>query len=473
MFNHRLHTVCAVPIVLVVAAGCVMFASYPRRMASVRRQFVSGRAGSAADEVMRGRGLGRDPLCQLLERGMMLHGAGRYGPSSRAFLDAERVIGEFDDRAVVSARDTVSNVMTLVVNEKAVPYRGEGFERVLLNSYLALNYLMVGDLTGARVEVRKAYQRQQDEARRHERALDAARSRAASSSIDLDRGMREVRREYASSSRAAARVKNAYQNAFTYYISSVVYELGGEINDAYIDCKHAIELRPDATCVRRDLVRYAERLGFRDELAVWRKRFGDMDVPPEAHGSVLIVFEQGMMPAKEEVKLPIPTEFGILFMAFPAYRVRAGQGPAMDVSLDGTLIGRTQIMADIEGMAVRNLDDKLPVLFVKQMVRTTAKGVAAKQVYDEDRGAGIALSTLGTLVSEQADLRGWITLPRDIQVSRMWVRPGCRSVALDVAGAPLSHSGHVQVRVASAKTTVVNARYTGEHMYVSVSKPLG
>jgi len=452
------------------AAGCAMFSDYPRQMALVRQQFEAGAAVSAADALSNAR---QDPLCSLLERGMMLHGAGRYDASNKSFFGAERIITEFDERAVISARNTAAGAMTLVLNEKAAPYRGEGFERVLINTYLAFNHLMIGDLTGARVEVRKAYQRQQQEADRHIRALEEARAQASSNSIDLDGAMQEVGSRYGASSCAAERVQNAYQNAFTYYLSSVVYELNGEVNDAYIDCKAAIELRPDAGCVRRDLVRFAGRLGFRDELAVWTERFGDVTVPPEGYGSILVVFEQGMAPVKDEIKLPIPTEFGILFVALPTYTVYPVSSPAMDVSVDGQLLGRTQMMADIEGMAVRDLHDKLPVLFVKQAIRAAAKGIAAKQVYDDDRAAGILVSTLGTLITEQADLRGWITLPRDIQVSRVWVRPTVRAVTLNIAGTPLGSSGRIEVPVEPEKTTVVNARFTGRHLYVSVSEPLG
>ena len=463
----------AMVIAAYAAVGCTMFTSYPRRMESVRQRFETGAALPAADSLSGARRWGALPLCRQLERGMMLHSAGRFDASNESFFEAERVIAEFDDRAVISARDTAAAAMTLVLNEKAAPYRGEGFERVLVNTYLAFNFLMMGDLTGARVEVRKAYERQEQEADRHARALEEARAQASSNSINLDGGMQEVNRRYGTTSRVADRVQNAYQNAFTYYLSSVVYELNGEINDAYIDCKSAIELRPDASCVRRDLVRFAKRLGFRDELAVWREQFGDVTMPPEGHGSILVVFEQGMAPVKDEVKLPIPTEFGILFIALPTYNVYPGRGPTMDISVDGQLLGRTQMMADIEGMAVRNLHDKLPVLFVKQAIRTAAKGVAAKQLYDDDQVVGILVSTFGTLITEQADLRGWITLPRDIQVSRVWVQPTVRAVTLNIEGTPLAGSSKIEVPVEPEKTTVVNARFTGRHLYVSVSEPLG
>jgi len=467
----RMYMVRALAVIFVpAAAGCATFTDYPRQMAPVRRQFEAGAAVSAADALSNAR---QDPLCSLLERGMMLHGAGQCDASNKSLFGAERIITEFDERAVISARDATTGAMTFVLNEKAAPYRGQGFERVLVNTYMAFNFLIMGDLTGARVEVRKAYERQQQEADRHARALEQARVQASSNSIDLDGGIQEVNRRYGAANRAAERVQNAYQNAFTYYLSSVVYELNGEINDAYIDCKSAIELRPDASCVRRDLIRFARRLGFHDEVAAWRERFGDVTEPPEGYGSILVVFEQGMVPVKNEVKLPIPTEFGILFVALPTYNVYPGCGPTMDISVDGRLLGRTQMMADIEGMAARDLHDKLPVLFVKQAIRTAAKGIAAKQLYDDDQVAGILVSTFGTLITEQADLRGWITLPRDIQVSRVWVRPTVRAVRLNIEGTPLGSSGRVEVPVESEKTTVVNARFTGRHLYVSVSEPLG
>jgi len=452
-----------------VAAGCAALTNYPHRMAPIRRQFETGRALYAAGSLSEAVRRPADRLCEVLERGMMLHSVGRHDASIKSFFEAEQVVAEFDNRALISARGVTSDIMTLVLNERSAPYRGEGVERVLINTYLALDHMMTGDLTGSRVEVRKAYQRQQQETDRYARALQFA----SSESLNLDSVMRDAGNRFGSSHRAVPPAENAYRNAFMYYLSSIVYELNGELNDAYIDCKHAIELRPNATCIRRDLIRFAGYLGFDDELGEWKERFGDMTVPPAEYGSILVVFEEGMIPVKEERKLPIPTEFGILFMAFPAYRPSVGPVPTMDVSVDGMLLGRTQIMADIEGMSARNLDDKMPVLVAKHMVRSAVKGVAAKQVYDDDRDAGILLSTVGTLITEQADLRGWVTLPRDIQVTRTWVRPGRRSAVLSISGAPLSDSRKVNVQVETHRTTVVNARFTGRHLYVSVSRPLG
>ncbi len=62
-------------------------------------------------------------------------------------------------------------------------------------------------------------------------------------------------------------MKHSFQNAATFYLSGVVWEMLGERNDAYIDYKKALEIFPDNLFLQADVMRLGKRLGMRE---TWR-----------------------------------------------------------------------------------------------------------------------------------------------------------------------------------------------------------
>ena len=93
----------------------------------------------------------------------------------------------------------------LLTNDAIRAYSGEEFERVLIHYYRALNYHYLGDHQGALVECRKANLRLSDFAE-------------------------------------AAEYELSYANdAFMQYLTGLLYEAGGEVNDAYISYRDAVK----------------------------------------------------------------------------------------------------------------------------------------------------------------------------------------------------------------------------------------
>src|SRR6185503_7847510 len=136
---------------------------------------------------------GRDLLLYLLDLGLSLHSAGRYEESNQAFLKADK-IAEIKDYTSLSTEGA-----TLLTSENIKDYKGEDFEKVLINTYLAMNYALMGDYENALVEARRVNHK-------------------------LHLMVSEGQRKYK-------------QNAFARYLSAVLYEAEGEWNDAYIDYK--------------------------------------------------------------------------------------------------------------------------------------------------------------------------------------------------------------------------------------------
>jgi len=158
----------------IFAGGCAYLGMipYPQTMQG-QKQLLYGGKFTQATQLLAKEASGNNKILYLMEQGMIHNVQGDYRASKEPFQQALAAIQSFEDRAVISARSVASQLLTLPMNDNAIPYRGYAFERVLLNTYQALNYFFLDDLEGARVEVRRADMRQTEELKRHNKQISA------------------------------------------------------------------------------------------------------------------------------------------------------------------------------------------------------------------------------------------------------------------------------------------------------------
>jgi hypothetical protein len=452
---------CLLPLILV---ACSTLTRYPVETRGLISDFEGGSSGEAfwqADKRSK-RGLNR--LAYLLEGGMILHTRGHLEASNAEFDEAEGVIRHHEEKAVVSLSEGSAQVGSIFVNEKTLPYRGEPFEKVLVNTFKASNYLFLHDYEGARVEIRRSFARQKENERKHEDEYERAQEEAARRGISSRRVSRAVDVHYEDQKEIVRSVKNLYEDAFAYYLSSIVYELNREYNDAYIDLKKVQELRPGVPYVENDLLRMAGRSGLRDalkenenELGRQPRRWDD-----KREGNVIVFFGSGMAPRKTQIKISIPIpSVGIVPIAFPKYE--PVPNPVRYAALydrQGHLHGRTFVLTDLEATAIRNLDDRMNTLALKQVFRSAVKGAMVKTAREQGGWAADLVANLYNVFTEQADLRCWQTLPQNMQVARVFLPAGRHELVFALHG---ETGGTVQERdfaldVRPGETIFVSAR---------------
>ncbi|MDR0994113.1 MAG: hypothetical protein LBN38_06090, partial [Verrucomicrobiota bacterium] len=338
-----------------------------------------------------------------------------------------------DDKAVLSASGAANQTAAILVNDKAIPYRAETYERTLVHHYQAMNYLAANDLSGAGVEVRRANQVQEDARRRFEReAAKAGRKAEAAQGGEEDPGLSKV---YAGLNELAGSVKASYQNAATFYLSAVIWEMLGLPNDAYIDYKKALEIVPGNGYLQQDVIRLGKRLGMREDVADFSRRFPAMAGTPadgagpfQGKGRLVVVYEEGLVPSKTSFSLPYPlfSDGAIGMLAIPMYSATPPPALPLTVSMEGKGVGQSVPICNISALAGRALAEKMPGIVTRQIARSISKGVATSQA----EGWGALALSLYSLLSEQADLRSWLTLPAHIQIFSTWAAPGQPTVSL-------------------------------------------
>jgi uncharacterized protein len=453
-------------ILFAALSGCAAFSNYTKNTEKARVSIAQGNFQQALKVFPESSAKGGNEILIRMERGTLLQATDDYQNSAKEFELAARLITDQENKAVISASKTASQAASLLVNEKVIPYEGQDFEKVMVHTLDALNYLMMGNTEDARVEIRNSYRTQQDLYNAHYKDIEKAKK--DSQGVNYEDSFKDSSSDsYNRMKQTASSVVSVYQNAFAYYISSLVYELNGEEDEAYIDLKKAILSAPNCTAVQKDLIRMSRDLGYRDDLDKWQNQFGKNAPFPKDSIDIFVVFELGLAPFREQFKLvlPIPT-VGLVSVAVPVYAYVPSLVTGGYVTANGRSDG-TSIVSDTDAIASRNLLDDYPILLAKQAVRAAIKGTATREAGKQYGGwvqlaAGIAFA-----ITEQADLRTWSTLPKQIHTARLFVPKGTSEFTVTaLPGVPGRFSETVQIP-ANARHIVVLARASESNITVS------
>lgn len=359
-------------------------------------------------------------LLFMLDYGMTLHIAGRYKESIIAFEDAKAI---YDGLYTLSLRNQAK---TWLINDYFSPYRGEDFERIMINVFQALNFVALGDIEEALVDAR-----------------------------DVDLKLTLLNRQYNPNQ------KNKYkEDAFARFLMGILYEGAGStenLNDAYISYVKAVEVYennfyPDygtgiPLILKENILAAAKFMG-KEEFSQYRKKFKNIDFltlqEKRKKGEIYLFYYYGFSPIKHQIAIPIPLPNGFLAkLAFPHYskrktKIEPGWLKAVDAT--GTKFTfETEEAQNITAIAIQSLEDRKVRVIAKGVLRSGGKYIAARNIekkINNDLAADTFkyISNLYQISSEQADLRSWQTLPAQIRVARLILKPGEYKLFLNERG---------------------------------------
>lgn len=450
-------------------AGSSTFTAYPHKIEPVITSLIN-RTPIELSEFLSSERSGKDLILYNLELARYAQLIGKTDVSMADYSVANDTIRENDEKASISASEIGANVAAAIVNDNAIPYEAEGYERVLLHHYQALNYLVKNDLDGAGVEVRLANAEQNDSLKRFEKDIEKAEEEAEQKKVDSN-NISQIDSQYAQMNEVAGKVKNSFQNAYTFYLSAFIYELLGQTSDAYIDYKKALEIYPDNSYLQRDVIRVALKLDMKDELKELSERFKieqeQLASKDKDAGELLVFFEDGFVPQKHEIKFPVPvSRSGLISIAFPIYQEKWSAQLPLTISDKNNSIGTTEPICDVRALAVKALKEKIPAIATRQIIRAIAKGATAATAKKKLGGFGELAANVWNIVSERADLRSWLTLPSNAQILRMALPPGKYKLALQHP--MLATSNSIDVEIPVNGKTIMRVTRTGGQLYTSV-----
>lgn len=340
--------------------------------------------------------------------------------NSNAQIDYETVYQQMENirqAAKVQLSSGLEQSNALLTNDSVIAYEPAPYEMSMLHSYKALNYVFNNDIEGALVEVRRANKVQIDALAQNQGEIDAT--------------VKEAQKHYPSMDEIIKNVKNGYQNAFTFYLSALLYQSNKQYDDAYIDYKKALEINPDNRYLQQGVMRLAKQQGLEQDLEQFTKRFGQ---PKQAtsNGEVVVIIEQGLVPQKDEfvLRLPIYTSRGdarFYSLAMPVYKDSAFVPAIEQIKIASQNVSLSPLVR-IEALAAKTLQEQTPARVTRQVLRLVAKEKVRAELARSGGDVGNILANIYNLASEQADTRSWLTLPNQISVARTDITAGTHTL---------------------------------------------
>lgn len=452
-----------IPPVAVLAMTLLLGACGPavNRYALIEQSLRAGdahRADAIVEQAYKDYGA-KSQVLYRMDRGMTLHLAGRYEESTAVLDKAEREIEDLYTRRVST------HTKAFFYNDTELPFEGAAYEQVMLNVLKALNYAVTGNFQEALVE-----------ARRVDHRLNVLADRAGDK-------------------------PDAYKDdGLARYLSGILYETAGELNDAFIAYRKAYDAyqaaqtwsrTPPPPMLRTDLLRITDALHLTDEHAQYRQVFADTPWQPPADpqqlAQIVVVSYNGSAPRKEDQFLDLPVSLDALRLVlvtkqFEGFNTPSREGRAVESALyglngrvvrvalprlvpgktavafarvsltgtDDTYSARTELAQDVSALAAKQFSDQFNSTAMKAVARGAVKfGVAegfsrgAQAFAGRDNAGQLIALLVGGLAktlaisTEEADKRMWQTLPDEIHVARLWVPAG----SYELRVRPISRSG--------------------------------
>ncbi len=446
-------TLFSVILLCIGLTGCAynsVFINYPSQIAPVKQDLASNNPTRELSE-LRAQISSNDGLLYAQEAGRVAQISGDFSLSQQLFNQAIADYRYFDDKATISASEIGGTASSILLNDNAIPYRGPGFERIMLHQYQAFNYLFQGDFQGALVEVRRANELQGLEQEKYEKSQATVRA-MANGTID-----NEVKRLEDSS----GTVTSSFLNAYSYYVTGMLHEILGEPNDAFIDYRKAAQINPDNPFLQQDLVRLAKQLGM-EQYQAFERKWGKARLQQPGQGQVIFLVEKGFVPEKQSLTVPFTIDGNIQTASLATY----WPTPSMIEPANIYGLGRQLTAAPItemDALAINALKEALPGALVRQAARIYAKAEMASSIGSKSKkrnnqtDVGLIAMQIFNVVSEQADRRSWLTLPRQAQIARKYMAAGNYQINLDQSPA-------TEISVEAGRTTLVWAIETGAYI---------
>ncbi len=388
--------------------GC---ATYQGKVSQARNLIASGRAAEAIESLKPlAEKKSDDQLLYVLDYSMALQIYGMYKESSDALIKA-------DSLTDIQDYHSISNIVGATLgSEEMIQYKGESFEKYLINTMNAINFAMLGKNDEAIVECRRINNK-------------------------LSKMKMEGRKSYELS-------------PFAHYFSAILWESERKWDDAYIAFEQAYKLDPTIPGIEIDLVRAAKRARREETHKKWKDQFAVSEDPKwydKKMGELVVIFQQGWIPRKgarsDAPRFP---------RLYPVY----SETKKISVSVNGNE-SKSRPTYDVGSVAIRTLEDDYGSLIARRMGGVVAKAVVADQIRQKDRLLG-DLAYIAMRLSDRADLRQWSTLPNEIHLVRIILPAGeykINIVGLNSDDAPTGESvDNYPVRIYSGQKAFVNWR---------------
>lgn len=326
---------------------------------------------------------GADEALHHLNKGTLLRLQGNYAESNKYFDHAKSLMEK------LSAVSVTEQVASVAVNDTMKAYEGLPNEQLMIYSFEALNFLQMGDIDAAAIEARQFDIKQRLIAEKNSKA------------------------KYLS-------------GAFVRYLNGMVYEAAGERDSARIEMQKAVDGYK------------AQNSGFSVPQAL-AADLARLTAGKPAPSEVVFILHNGLGPSLDEVSIRVANpnpQNGSALLSLSVPKLVKRSVPVDRVVLSSnSQTATSEVVEDVNAIAEKSLNDRLPLITARAVTRMVAKNLASKeakkhtgQAFGMFSGLANLAVDVGAAASERADTRTWSLLPGNIYMVRLALPPGKHNV---------------------------------------------
>jgi len=425
-----------------LTGGC---ATYTQQNKALTSQVRTGDVGAAATNYgakAESQKNSKDAIIWRLEQAATLRAAGKFKESNDAFSQAEDGIDKYEESAKVKVG---REALALLSNQANLPYEGRTYDGIMLNTYKALNYLQLGEPEKARVELIRAYQRQQDAVecnkRRIEKAQDEIENRNPKEKEQIQKAQEDTR---LNGQISAVRTELDTLKAYSDYVNPFTVFLDG----LFFMCNSA-----DASDLERARKSYERLSGFAGDASCVKADLETINAlltGKTLEPTTYVIFETGRAPIRDQIRIDVPiivSKVSYVGAAFPKLVFQTDYAPALQVIADGTNHQSTALIASMDSVIGLDFKNELPTIVAKTVASTVIKATAAYLINDaassrkKKKTIADVLIEIGTKTATAAyqaavniaDTRTWTTLPKEFHYCK-FPTPADRKLDLQIPG---------------------------------------
>lgn len=438
--------------------GSTACSSYEGRSGVMRQAWQQGKF-SEAEQIARAEAQAAsltDRLVWELDAAGILYGMKRHAEAEIALEKATQTLEYWDEQAdILLSKETAATFTNL----NALPYRGRGSDRIMLQTYRALNFLESGQTEQARVALNAAYQAQTEAVERNAKEIKAAQAAAEKESVDVAALQKSPELAAAlnrnQSPLAAVAAYADYVNPFTTWLHGVYFLRAGlsgsDLERARKSLERVAQMEPGNSFVLADCE--------------------EAENPLTDKPITYVIFEYGVAPRIRESRvdtfLPVPVGRNMtivpISIALPELS-RENTGPLPPMTADNI---PAQRLCDMNRVVKTDFENAYPIVLTRTLTTaflkaaaSAAANVAAMEYSRRDDSGAAAFVALGTMIgtsvltysSSAADVRAWQTLPEYFSLVRL-PTPQSRRISVKVGW----HSREVDLIPGTVNVVVVKA----------------
>ncbi|MDH5765847.1 MAG: hypothetical protein OEZ38_07515 [Gammaproteobacteria bacterium] len=340
-----------------------------------------------------------DDVMVNMNRGIVRRMVGDFQGSNQALELAKRRIDE------LYATSLTEQAGALMINDESISFEGDRYEQVLVHAYKALNYIALGNIDAARVEV-----------------------------LQSDVKMMEWG-------------EAPEEDPFMRYLAGIIFEALGEKDQAIVAYRKAVgvyrstkkkhglavprHLQDDFLRILAEENRWSEYKQYKHKfgLSSWQK--------PETKGmgELIVLLHNGLAPQRNEHSIQTwSNELSLnIKIALPVYALPPESVTQARLSYLGVQ-KYLETVENVDGLARAALQSDMPVITTRAIARAVLKKKSEKKMEERQGGLAQLAMFIVNRATEIADTRCWNTLPQEIQLARVFLPEGQHTVQLEVLG---------------------------------------